>query len=118
MSNLRLPLCTLAFMRVHYPAAWEYRQEQISIILDDPPPLLAVIKARLGREAAHEAIEASIDAGTMKFVTFPGSAAFGVAFFCKGRDEYLVMGEDGRPHSIEEVYAPDEEPGEEDDDDE
>lgn len=108
MSNLRLPLCTLAFMRVHYPAAWEYRQEQISIILDDPPPLLAAIKARLGREAAHEALEASVDAGTMKFVTFPGSDAFGIAFFCKGRDEYLVIGEDGAFHTLAELCEPEE----------
>jgi hypothetical protein len=98
MSNLQLPLCTLAYMRRHYPDAWQYRQEQIAIILDDPPPLVAALKKRLGREAAHEALEASIDAGTMKFVTMPNSAYFGVAFYCRLRDEYLICGADGLLH--------------------
>jgi hypothetical protein len=103
MSNLQRPLCTLAYMRRHYPDAWQYRQEQITIILDDPPPPLAAMRNRLGREGAHEALEASIDAGTMKFVTYPGSAAFGIAFYCQSRDEYLVFGADGCLHRAEDV---------------
>lgn len=96
MSNLQKPPYTMKYLRRKHPKAWRYVQEQIAIVLDDPAPMVAAMLKRLGREGTLEAMEASLDAGTMKFVRCSHNPDFfGLAFYCTDVDRYYIMAEDG-----------------------
>ncbi len=114
MSNLQVPDGKLAQIRVHEPQAWDYVQEQIRTVLADPPGMLRELIDKLGLEGAHEALEASLDAGTMKFIREGQDGEwFGLAFYCDNLDQYFIMGEDGRLRLPQDTYF--ETPEDEDD---
>jgi hypothetical protein len=96
MSNLQRPPHSVQYLRLKHPRAWRFIQEQITTVLDDPAPMLEQMMARLGREGTLEALEASLDAGTMKFVRCPEDPeVFGLAFYCADNDRYFILAEDG-----------------------
>ncbi len=116
MSNLQVPDEKLAEIRRWYPEEWELVQEQIRTVLQDPPPLLRDVIDRLGLEGAHEALEASLDAGTMKFIRCGRRGTyFGLAFYHRHHDRYYVVGADGRLRRPQDVELDD--TGEEEGDD-
>ncbi len=117
MSNLQVPEFTLAQMRQRDPAAWETVQDQIRVLLDRRPNLVAILIEMLGLEGAHEAVESNLDAGTFKFVAFQEDPdGFGIASYFQPLDTYLVLTEGGAWRHPGDVAMRFRMPEEEDDD--
>jgi hypothetical protein len=103
MSNLQKPPHSVAYLRLRHPRFWRYLQEHFTKVLDKPAPMIAQMMARLGREGTLEALEASFDAGTMKFICCPENPnIFGLAFYCVDADRYFVLTEGGTLHDTAE----------------
>ncbi len=96
MSNLHVPDKTLAQVRAEEPRLWEWAQDSIRSILAQPPCVVQLLIRRWGLEATHEALEACLDAGYIKFIPLAGDPdGFGVAFYSYLLDRYCLVDEDG-----------------------